>query len=195
MPNCVLSLSDTSAISTWIKTWGGCESSFLARLFATRAVNDAIALAIAAEYLPRLDRVFGFLHDDLTRRTLTSGLLVEMLALDPRLLSPDGLLARLAIFTIESTGIPLGATVRIDRGFLAALVGEGRLDARIRSAASEIGRPAGATVKRAPRGSPEGKQAAWCLAGATVSLSSRAACYPARSIWQATRTLPPRGRR
>jgi hypothetical protein len=132
----------------------GREGGVFARLFATLAVNDAIALTVAAEYVPRLDRVFGFLHDDLTRRTLTSGLLVELLGLDPRLLSPDGLLARLAIFTIESTGVPLGATVRIDRGFLAALAGERRLDARIRASASEIARPANATEKRARRGSP-----------------------------------------
>jgi ATPase family protein associated with various cellular activities (AAA) len=124
-------------------------------MYAPGAVHDAIALAIAAEYLPRLDRVFGFLHDDLTRRTLTAGLLVEMLGLDPALLAPDGLLVRLAIFTLGTNDIPLAASVRIDRGFLAVLAGNVRLDARIRAVASEIARPAtAAATKRAPRASP-----------------------------------------
>ena len=102
------------------------------------AIHDAVALAVAAERLPRLDRVFGFLHDDLTRRSLTVGLLVEMLAADPALFDPEQLLVRLAMVNVVSHDIPLSSSVRIDRGFLAVLAGDSRLDARIRSVATPI---------------------------------------------------------
>ena len=143
----------------------------LQRIWASPPVRDAIALAVAAEYVPRLDRVFGFLHDDLTRRTLTAGLLVEMLGIDPALFASDGHLVRLAIFTLSAHDVPLGASVRIDRGFLAALAGDARLDARIRSIASKIAPPPGAAPKRMPRGLP---LVLWGATGDDIAAAARA---------------------
>lgn len=120
---------------------GGWYIPELVRITSVPAIHEAVALAVAAEYIPRLDRVFGFLHDDLTRRSLSAVLLVEILALDPAVLAPDGLLARLAIFTVGAHDLPLAATVRIDRGFLAVLAGDRRIDARIRPTAREIAAP------------------------------------------------------
>lgn len=147
------------------------EKFGLDRIFASRALRDALALAVAAEYLPRLERVFGFLHDDLTRRTLTVSLLVELLGVDPMLFAPDGHLARLALFTIAAQDVPLAATVRIDRGFLAALSGRAGLDPRIRSIATELPCTDGRVVKRAARGLP---LVLWGASGDEVAAAARA---------------------
>jgi adenylate kinase family enzyme len=126
----------------------------LGGITTSRAVHDAVALAIAAEYVPRLDRVFGFLHDDLTRRTLTVGLLVDLLGLDPALFAHDGSLERLAVFEVAAHEVPLAASVRIDRGLLSALAGDVRLDARIRPIASELAPPVEAHPAPAPLDTP-----------------------------------------
>ncbi|MBV9270748.1 MAG: ATP-binding protein [Candidatus Eremiobacteraeota bacterium] len=109
----------------------------LTRVTTNPKLHDAVAIAVAAQYVPRLDRVFGFLHDDLTRRSLSSALLVEMLAIDPHDVSCDGTLSRLAILTVTPSDVPLGDSIRIDAGFLAFLRGETRLDARIRGCATQ----------------------------------------------------------
>ena len=41
-----------------------------------------LALATASAVVPRIDRVIGFLHDDLSRKDITVGLLLELLCKD-----------------------------------------------------------------------------------------------------------------
>lgn len=110
----------------------------LDRLSTDAGIHDAFALAIAAEYVPRLDRVFGFLHDDLTRRGLSVGLLVETCAVDPIQFGPDGTYARLAAITVTQATLPQHAEIRVDAGLLAALTGRSRVDPRIRAFATEL---------------------------------------------------------
>jgi ATPase family associated with various cellular activities (AAA) len=110
----------------------------LARLSDDPRIHDALALAIAAEYVPRLDRVFGFLHDDLTRRGLSVALLVELCGADPTAFDADGFLARMAAIVVHRSAVPQHATVRCDPGLLAALGGETHIDARIRALTTEL---------------------------------------------------------
>lgn len=102
-------------------------------------LHDAIAVAVAAEHVPRLDRVFGYVHDDLTRRTFTTGLAIELLGLRAADLAPDAALVRLSVLDVPRGEIPLAEPIRIDRGFVAWLAGDRRLDRRIRTHATWCG--------------------------------------------------------
>jgi hypothetical protein len=55
----------------------------LARRFAlTRAELDVLVLALAPELDPRFERIVGYLHDDMTRRRVSVGLALQVLARD-----------------------------------------------------------------------------------------------------------------
>jgi len=119
----------------------------LAPLRLESFANDVVALAVAAEYVPRFDRVVGFLHDDLTRRTLTAGLLAQLLATTQeerrqvRDLLIGGTLDRLRVIVRGDGAAPLHDTIRIDPGMLARLRGETALDPRLRSFVTFVDAP------------------------------------------------------
>lgn len=99
-----------------------------------------IALLAGAAVIPRIDRVIGFLHDDLTRRSVTPGLLLDLFAsgLDERAraldaLSSDGVLVRLQILQVTREEQPLAARVQLDSGFFSHLRGCAALDRRLDS--------------------------------------------------------------
>ena len=55
----------------------------LARRFALSPVEqDALLLVLAPEIEPRFERIVGYLHDDLTRRRVSTGLALQVLARD-----------------------------------------------------------------------------------------------------------------
>ena len=141
------------------------------------AVHDILAIAVAAEYVPRLDRVFGFLHDDLTRRTLTVGLVVEMLGVDPALFSRDGLLARLAVVHIGESAVPLGSSICIDRGLLGRLAGHSTLDPRIRGIATSSG--ARAAHSDVPYTGWESPLVLWGASADDIAAAARDVCTQA----------------
>src|SRR5581483_11789993 len=67
----------------------------------------AVAFLAGIAVIPRVERVIGFLHDDLTRRSVTLGLLLDLFAcgIDERsrahgALGPDGVLARLHVLQV-----------------------------------------------------------------------------------------------
>jgi hypothetical protein len=107
------------------------------------------ALAVAGAAVPRIERVIGFLHDDLTRRSLSVGLLLELFCadLDERALllaalAPSGRLRRLAVIELMEEGVPLEARIRIDPGMLSRLRGGEELDCRLQAVATYLpGRP------------------------------------------------------
>ncbi|MGA2395340.1 MAG: ATP-binding protein [Candidatus Lustribacter sp.] len=97
-----------------------------------------VALLAGLSMIPRVERVIGFLHDDLTRRSVTPGLLLDLFAdgLDERAraldaLAADGLLARLAILELARDEAPLLAPVHINASFLSRLRGSGALDRKL----------------------------------------------------------------
>ncbi len=145
----------------------------LRRITDAPELHDAIAIAVAAEYVPRLDRVFGFLHDDLTRRTLSVGLLVEILSAAPSHFARDGMLAQLAVIAITPSDTPLGDCVRADAGFLSTLSGEERLDARIRQYAAEIHRSNGTARTQSM---PQSPLVLWGAAGEDLAAAARRIC-------------------
>jgi len=114
----------------------------LDRLALDNSEAHILALCTAAEVIPRFDRVVGFLHDDLTRRTLTVGLLLELLCstLDERahvleVLAPFAKLQRLALVHVTPDDAPLNSKVRIDEGTFEWLSGRGKLDWRLNDVA------------------------------------------------------------
>lgn len=115
------------------------ELAALTPLALDAFAHDVVALAVAAEYVPRLDRVVGFLHDDLTRRALSCALLIQLVAHSPderrrvRDSLAGGALERLKIVTRTEGTVPLHDSVRIDAGMLSRLRGDDGLDTRLRS--------------------------------------------------------------
>jgi len=112
-----------------------------------------IALLAGIAVIPRVDRVVGFLHDDLTRRGITTGLLLDLFAHGLRereraieALRPDGLLVRLSFLIIIPDEHPSGARVQLDGGALARLLGSPSLDPRLRMHATRM-RAAAATIE------------------------------------------------
>jgi hypothetical protein len=100
----------------------------------------AIALLAGVAVIPRIERVIGFLHDDLTRRCVTPGLLLDLFAhglperaraLDAR--GAAGVLVRLQILRITREDQPLTARVELDAGFFSHLCGSNGLDRRLAS--------------------------------------------------------------
>jgi hypothetical protein len=97
-----------------------------------------LAFLAGVAMIPRVDRVIGFLHDDLTRRSVTPGLLLDLFAegIEERAraldaLGFDGMLVRLQILEITRDEYPLSARIQIDSCFLAHLHGSNALDRRL----------------------------------------------------------------
>ena len=104
-----------------------------------------LAFLAGIAVIPRVERVIGFLHDDLTRRSVTPGLLLDLFAagLDERAraldaLGPDGLLARLRLIQSLPEEQASSTRVQIDPGFFSRLRGSTELDRRLGSFAALI---------------------------------------------------------
>jgi hypothetical protein len=97
-----------------------------------------IAFLAGLAAIPRVDRIVGFLHDDLTRRHVTPALLLDLVAngFDERTralaaLAPDGLLVRLRIVDVSPDEPCATARVSLDAGAFAHLCGATPLDRRL----------------------------------------------------------------
>lgn len=115
---------------------GGLPNALAQRLSPfERAV---LALLAGVAVIPRVDRVIGFLHDDLTRRHVTVGLLLDLFAagLDERkaaceALSADGVLVRLRLIALSADDQTLASVVQCEAGSAARLCGTAGLDRRL----------------------------------------------------------------
>ena len=97
-----------------------------------------LALLAGTATIPRSDRVIGFLHDDLTRRGITGGLLMDLFArgIEGRAqaceaLSSGGLLPRLRLASVFADDNSLATRVILEEGALRRLGGSGLLDRRL----------------------------------------------------------------
>lgn len=104
---------------------------------------DVVALALAAELDLRYERIFGYLHDDLTRRRLTPDLACQLLcrSLEERLAArrmfdPDAPLLRFRLVHLtpdpsQPAGPTIGHGIGLDDGLVEFLLGRDRLDRRL----------------------------------------------------------------
>lgn len=111
----------------------------------TEFERSAITLLAGIELIPRVDRVVGFLHDDLTRRTVSAGLLLDLFcssvadrAAARAAFGPGALVRRLDFVAHQSAAEPLADGLQIDPGFLSYLCGWGALDDRLLGTARRI---------------------------------------------------------
>ena len=98
----------------------------------------ALLLVLAPEIDGRYDRVFAFLHDDVTRRAPTVGLLSRLLyddaadvVLGRRLFSPDGRLIAHRLIRLETAGNFLGSIARVDPQIVRFSLEEAAVDLRL----------------------------------------------------------------
>ena len=101
--------------------------------------RDALLLVAAPELDPRFERLFGYLHDDLTRRRASAELVLRVLARDEadhaalrRALGPGGALAREGLLRREEGPTTLlGAPLVVDERIVDFLHGGDALDPRL----------------------------------------------------------------
>ena len=176
----------------------------LAAVFALEPVEvDILALALAAEVDLRYERIFGYLHDDLTRRRLTPDLACQLLcdSLDERigmrrLFDPHAPLVRHAlVHLVQEGGAPggslIGQAVRLDDGIIDWLLGAGAVDRRLAGAVYREDVPAGplphvpaATVEALLREERGGEGLHALLLGPDVQLQTNLARHVARELEQ-----------
>ena len=126
----------------------GPEWRAVAAAFALSQVElDIVALALATEVDLRYERVFGYLHDDVTRRRPTVDLVLQLLcrSFDERLASrhlfaPDAPLVRHGVVRLSADSNhadpPLiGHALRLEEDVVDFLLGRERLDRRLAQAA------------------------------------------------------------
>jgi hypothetical protein len=114
--------------------------------------RSTLQLLAGIELIPRVDRVVGFLQDDLTRRGVTVGLLIDMLANGTTdrvaaraAFAPSSMLRRLHLVAYQPSNEPLADSVRIDGAFLARLCGSAALDQRVSAIATRVIGPVGSS--------------------------------------------------
>jgi hypothetical protein len=119
----------------------------LARRFGlTSQEVDAVALCLAPEIDRRYERIYGYLHDDMTRRRPSVGLILEVCAPDqPSRMALRSLFAwdaalvshRMVHINDESAPEPLASRpVRLDERIVGFLLGHSRIDSQLRDAAT-----------------------------------------------------------
>ena len=117
--------------------------ALLARRFGlTREEQDVLVLVLAPELAPRFERIVGYLHDDLTRRRVSVGLVLQVLARDDagaaalrRGLGEAGTLVREGLVRRvegEAGTTSLSAPLRVAQRVVDFLHGSDALDARLR---------------------------------------------------------------
>ncbi len=101
---------------------------------------DVVTACLAVEVERRYERIYGFLHDDMSRKQPTPGLLLELsgadlaerLALRGALHPLSPLLHYRVVEVEESSSLPwLGRSLRIDPRIVAFLLGDRSVDTRI----------------------------------------------------------------
>lgn len=109
----------------------------------TPAELDILALAIAPEIDLRYERIFGYLHDDVTRRRLTPDLACQLLCASfeerltaRQLFAADANLMRHGIVQLlpdasQPQGSMIGCGLKIDDGIIEFLLGHGDIDPRL----------------------------------------------------------------
>lgn len=176
----------------------------LAAVFALEPVEvDILALALVAEVDLRYERIFGYLHDDLTRRRLTPDLACQLLcdSLDERiamrrLFDPHAPLVRHAlVHLVPDGGAPggslIGQAVRLDDGIVDWLLGAAAVDRRLAGAVYREDVPAGplppvpvATVEALLREERGGEGVHALLVGPDLQLQTNLARHLARELEQ-----------
>ena len=121
----------------------------LARRFGLDdAERDLLLLCLLPELDARFARLYGYLHDDISRRFATVGLLDEMLAPPAfaarRLLGPDARLVESELVVLGPWAAaegPAMRTVRIEDRIVDHLTGIDRADARLAGAVRDLTEP------------------------------------------------------
>lgn len=113
----------------------------LARLFGLSALErDTLVIACAPDLEARYARLFGYLHDDLTRQRATPALIFELLdlprtaALQARsIFSPHAPLRRYQLLRFAEEGAESWMTraLTVEERILSYVTGEGGMDARV----------------------------------------------------------------
>lgn len=109
----------------------------------SQAEVDTLALALAGEIDLRYERIFGYLHDDLTRRRLTPDLICQLLchSFDERLrardlFAVDAPLVRYGLIHLvpepgQTSPSAVGLGIKCDEGITEFLLGGRRVDRRV----------------------------------------------------------------
>jgi hypothetical protein len=112
------------------------------------AERDLLLLCLLPELDARFARLYGYLHDDISRRYATVGLLDEMLASPAfaarRLLGPDARLVESELVVLGPWAAaegPAMRTVRIEDRIVDYLTGIDRADARLAGAVRDLTEP------------------------------------------------------
>lgn len=117
------------------------------RLGLTSQELDVVALCLAAEIDRRYERIYGYLHDDMTRRRPSAGLAMDICAVTREtriglrsLFAPDAALVRHRIVHIGDDASPSqpfpSRSLRLDERVLRFLLGQDGIDAQLRDAAT-----------------------------------------------------------
>jgi hypothetical protein len=178
----------------------------LAAVFGlTPAEVDIMALALVPEVDLRYERIFGYLHDDITRRRMTADLACQLLceSFEERLAArstmlSDGALARYHLCALvpdagQPQGPMLGHAVRLDEGIVELLLGNEAIDRRLSGAAhwdaapiaplpNEVARVVGLVLRAMRR--PSGALRHFALLGTDAALTAQVARHIARELEQ-----------
>ncbi len=121
--------------------------------------RDALLLVLGPELDPRFERLYGYLHDDLTRRRASADLVVRVLAADGgdyvalrRALGPGGALLREGLVRRDeaSPASSLAAPLVADERVVDFLCGGDELDPRLGALARRVGPGPSAPVVAPP---------------------------------------------
>jgi hypothetical protein len=114
------------------------------RFGLTRLDLDILAAAVAPDLDPRYERLYGYLHDDLTRRRASIGLALELAGASPldqaarHRFDPDAPLVGGGLLVVGEPDRPfLSRPLRVPDRVTAHLLGGGTLTAGLRSAIRE----------------------------------------------------------
>jgi hypothetical protein len=111
----------------------------LARTFRLDDLDlELLLIALAPDLDDRFERLYGYLHDDVSRRRASIGLWLELCGLEPasavawRRLAPDGRLTAARLILVEDPERPfLTRSLRVPDRVTAFLLGEDKPDAQI----------------------------------------------------------------
>jgi hypothetical protein len=100
---------------------------------------DLLMVAVAPDLDPRFEKLYGYLHDDVTRRRATVGLALRLAGRDladpddRARLAPEGALVRLNLVTVDDADRPfLTRALRVPDRVVGALLGDDQPDLHLR---------------------------------------------------------------
>jgi len=131
----------------------------LARTFQLDDLDvELLLIALAPDLDDRFEKLFGYLHDDVSRRRASVGLWLELCGLEAaggaawRKLAPDGNLVSAQLVSIEDPERPfLTRSLRVPDRVASFLVGNDELDAQVAALAFECDAVPGAGVETLER--------------------------------------------